>query len=104
MNLPICHRQSTEVYVSWQTKIKAVEAGINRSAAGQGTLQMIRNAQGKRVKKVANVRMESKANRTSPVRVGPKREERVQSLIDGPTVAMIRTERADTPDLSGFAR
>jgi hypothetical protein len=102
VNLPKSHRQSTEVNDSWQTKIKAVEAAINRSAAVQGTSQTIRNARVKPEKKVANILMGVNANRTSPVRAGLNREARI--LINSPAVVMIRTERADEPDLSGSAR
>jgi hypothetical protein len=91
VNLSNSHRQSTEVNDSWQTKIKVVEAAINRSAAVQGTSQTIRNAQVKPGKKVANILMGVNANRTSLVRAGLNREGLARILINGPAVAMILT-------------
>ena len=104
MTLPDSRRQSTEVNDSWQIKIKAVEAAINRSAADPETSQMIRNGQVKLGKKVANSLRGVNANRTSRVRGGPNREGLTRILINGPAVEMIRTERVDRPDLSRSGR
>jgi hypothetical protein len=93
-----------EVNDSWQTKIKAVAAAINRSAAAQGTSQMIRNGRVKLAKRAASSLMAVNANRNSPARAGLNREGLARIPINAPAVTMIRTERADKADFCGSAR
>jgi len=96
--------KSTEANDSWQTKLKAVEAAINRSAAVQGTSQMIPSVRVKPEKKGANILTEVNANRNSPVPGGLNREGLARILTNGPAVTTIRTKRANEPDDSGSAR
>jgi hypothetical protein len=96
--------KSTEVNDSWQTKIKAVEAAINRSAAVQGISRTILTARVKPEKKGASILTEVNANRNSPVPGGHNREGLAGILIHGPAATTIRTERANEAYDSGSAR
>ncbi len=98
-NLPRWYRQSTEVNDLWQTKIKAAEAAINRSAAVPVISRMIHNAPVKQEKKVANILTEAKTSRSNPVRGDLNKGDQTRIRINGPAVGMIRTERVGEPDL-----